>query len=159
GLFRSRRRRLRRRVHVDFFDRHPADRGEPAPLRCRRMPRLSLQQILCDALAFPDQLDVVILHPHVIKRAENAVHLTVSADRPFSVPEGGRNVEGPAILVHRLYPTRGTNDDALLAEPVEQPSAVADLLGYQRDCIHLNTPSALWLTASNIAFASASGLV
>src|SRR4051794_35328642 len=120
------------------------------------MTRLCLQQILCDALAFPYQLDFVILHPHIFKRPENAVDLTVCAYRPFFIHEGGRNIERPPVLVRWLYPARNTDGNTFLAEPVEQPFAVADLLVYQRDCIHLNTPSVLWLTASNIALASAS---
>src|SRR5262249_9750606 len=64
--------------------------------------------------------------------------------------------EGPPILFDRLDPTGGTDDDPFLGEPVEQPLAVDDLLRYQCACIHRNTPSGTWLTASDSAFACAS---
>ena len=55
-------------------------------------------------MAFADQLDFVILHPHIFKRPKDAVDLTVSSDRSLFVHQGGDEVERPAVLVRRLYP-------------------------------------------------------
>ncbi len=85
--------------------------------------------------------------------------LTVGLQRALLIHAGGGNVERPPILIDRLHPAGRTDINTFIPEPAEQTPPVANFMVYQRDCIHLNTPSGLWLTASNIALASASGLV
>ncbi len=107
------------------------------------MLRLSLQQIASNALTCPDQLDLVVLDPHIVVRPKDAVDFTVSPDQSFFVYQGSSDIERPTVLVRRLHPARNPDAYAILGQPVEQPFAVSDLLVYQRDSIHLNTPSGL----------------
>src|SRR5579872_7084356 len=107
-----------------------------------------IYEVLRDRVSIANKLDFGVADPSPMHGAQDPINFLVCGQRPLLVHKRRGNVEEPTVVACGLCPPRGPNGNSVLTEAFEQPFAVVDLILYQRDCIHRNTPSGSWLIAS-----------